>query len=176
MLISTWSFGQRGHAVAWPGLVANGSSLDAVERACEAIDADPQVDSVGFGGLPDASGRVSLDGCIMVSPSRCGSACFVRRHMHPVSIARRIMEHTSHIMLAGEGADAFAEQQGFLAADLLAASAQEAFAKWTRDHQPIDQGRAALDEPANDDPATSRGPDFPPWRLSRSERRCSASC
>ncbi len=141
LLVSTWSFGQRGHAAAWPALASGGSAIDAVERVCEVIDADPSIDSVGFGGLPDARGRVSLDGCIMLSPARCGSACYVRRFMHPVSIARRIMEKTSHIMLAGDGADAFADTQGFLPADLLAADAQDAWQKWMNDHQRPDQSR-----------------------------------
>ncbi len=141
LIVSTWSFGQRGHAAAWPALAAGGSSIDAVERVCAVIDEDPQVDSVGFGGLPDARGRVSLDGCIMLAPDRCGSACCVRRFMHPVSIARRIMEKTPHVMLAGDGAEAFADQQGFMPADLLSADAQDAWHKWMKDQAPVDQTR-----------------------------------
>ena len=141
MLISTWSFGQRGHAAAWPALASGGAAIDAVERVCEVIDADPSIDSVGFGGLPDVRGRVSLDGCIMLSPSRCGSACYVRRFMHPVSIARKIMERTPHVMLAGDGADAFADTQGFMPADLLSADAQDAWHKWMKDQAPVNQTR-----------------------------------
>jgi isoaspartyl peptidase/L-asparaginase-like protein (Ntn-hydrolase superfamily) len=141
MLISTWSFGQRGHAAAWPALSMGGSALDAVERVCAHVDADPAVDSVGFGGLPDARGHVTLDGCIMISPSRCGSVCCIRRHMHPVSIARRVMEKTDHIMLAGDGADAFAQNEGFLHADLLSADAQDAYHRWLKDHAPVNQTR-----------------------------------
>jgi len=141
LIISTWSFGQRGNDAAWPALAKGGTSLDAVEKVCQIVDADPEVDSVGFGGLPDAAGRVSLDGCIMLSPARCGSVCYVRRFMHPVSIARKVMEQTNHVMLAGDGADAFADAQGFLPADLLSADAQDAYFKWRRDHAPIDQTR-----------------------------------
>jgi N4-(beta-N-acetylglucosaminyl)-L-asparaginase len=134
LILSTWSFGKRGNDAAWPGLAAGGTSIDAVERVCQIVDADPQVDSVGFGGLPDAAGRVSLDGCIMLGPNRCGSVCFVRRYMHPVSIARKVMELTPHVMLAGEGAEAFAEQQGFMPADLLSADAQDAYRRWKTEH------------------------------------------
>jgi N4-(beta-N-acetylglucosaminyl)-L-asparaginase len=141
LIISTWSFGKRGNDAAWPILARGGSSIDAVEKACETVDADPQVDSVGFGGLPDASGHVSLDGCIMTAPDRCGSVCAIRRFMHPVSIARKVMEHTSHIMLAGDGADAFAQQQGFLPADLLSADAQDAYHQWLKDRKAVDQSR-----------------------------------
>ena len=117
------------------------SVLNAVEKVCATIDADPQVDSVGFGGLPDARGRVTLDGCIMLSPAQCGSVCCVRRFMHPVSIARRVMEHTPHVMLAGEGADTFADQEGFLPADLLSADAQDAHQSWLQNQEPVDQSR-----------------------------------
>lgn len=142
-LISTWSFAKRGNDAAWPGLLKGGSGLDAVEKVCTVIEADPTVDSVGFGGLPDSSGRVSLDGCIMLAPAlgKCGSAICLRRFMHPVSIARRIMEKTTHMMLAGEGAEIFADHEGFIPADLLSAEALDAFQKWRRDRQPIDQSR-----------------------------------
>src|SRR5436190_17610198 len=94
VLISTWSFAKRGHDAAWAALAAGGSSLDAVEKVCQVVEADHSVDSVGFGGLPDSSGHVSLDGCVMLAPAigKCGSALYIRRYMHPVSIARRIME------------------------------------------------------------------------------------
>jgi isoaspartyl peptidase/L-asparaginase-like protein (Ntn-hydrolase superfamily) len=141
VIISTWSFGKRGNDAAWRGLSRGGSALDAVEQACCAIEIDPDVDSVGFGGLPDASGHVTLDGCVMLSPARCGSVCAVRRFLHPVSIARRVMERTPHMMLAGDGADAFATQEGFTPADLLSADAQDAYRKWMRDHAPVDQSQ-----------------------------------
>jgi N4-(beta-N-acetylglucosaminyl)-L-asparaginase len=142
-IVSTWSFGQRGNDAAWPGLEAGGPALDAVEKVCTTIEADPDVDSVGFGGLPDANGRVSLDGCIMLGPApgMCGSVCAIRNHLHPVSIARRVMENTPHIMLAGDGADAFADREGFLPADLLAASAQDAYEQWRRAKSDVDQSQ-----------------------------------
>jgi N4-(beta-N-acetylglucosaminyl)-L-asparaginase len=152
LLISTWSFGQRGNDSAWPAFAAGGSALDAVERVCAHVDGDPAVDSVGFGGLPDARGRVSLDGCIMLSPARCGSVCCIRRFMHPVSIARRVMEKTAHVMLAGDGAEAFADSEGFMHADLLSADAQDAYHKWLKHHAPVnqsrDRGQAASANPA----------------------------
>lgn len=141
VILSTWSFGHRGNEAAWPALARGGFSIDAVEKVCEVVDADPEVDSVGFGGLPDAAGHVTLDGCIMLAPNRCGSVCAVRRFMHPVSIARRVMEKTNHIMLAGAGADVFAEHEGFMPADLLSAGAQDAYEKWKKDQGIVDQSR-----------------------------------
>ncbi len=127
LILSTWSFGRKANAAGWPVLATGGGALDAVEAACRAVERDPSVDSVGFGGLPDRSGRVSLDGCVMLSPSRCGSVCFIRRFMHPVSIARRVMEKSPHVMLAGEGAEAFALEQGFEVEELLSPQAGKAY-------------------------------------------------
>jgi isoaspartyl peptidase/L-asparaginase-like protein (Ntn-hydrolase superfamily) len=139
VIVATWSFGARGNASAWGALEAGGSALDAVERACATVDAAADVDSVGYGGLPDAAGRVSLDGCIMLSPARAGGACVLRRHLHPVSVARRVMERTPHLLLAGPDADAFADAEGFPEAELLAPEARAAWERWRVAPVPIDQ-------------------------------------
>lgn len=139
-IVSTWSFGLRANEEAWPH-VEGGRALDAVEAACAYADRAPDIDSVGFGGLPDASGRVSLDGCVMLSPARCGSVAGLRHHLHPVSIARRVMERTPHVMLVGPDADAFADTEGFARADLLSGDAQEAYRKWLREGGVVDQSR-----------------------------------
>lgn len=130
IVLSTWSFGAIANEAAWPVLDGGGNGIDAVEAACRAVELDPSVNTVGVGGLPDQSGRVSLDGCVMTSPARCGSVCCVRRHAHPVSIARRVMDETDHIMLAGEDADAFADSIGFDEAELLTDTGRERFASW----------------------------------------------
>lgn len=124
LVLSTWRFGLTANAAA---LACGGNALDAVEAGCCAVEADPSVDSVGVGGIPDASGRVSLDGCVMLSPARCGAVCCVREHLHVVSIARRVMEQTPHIMLAGDAADAFAREQGFESANLLTDKARQTY-------------------------------------------------
>ncbi|MBU4272079.1 MAG: N(4)-(beta-N-acetylglucosaminyl)-L-asparaginase [Planctomycetes bacterium] len=135
IILSTWSFGKKANAAGWPYLTgANQSSLDAVEQACRAIEADTEVRSVGCGGCPDRSGDVSLDASIMVSPSRCGSVCYVRRFPHPVSIARLVMDRLNLVMLAGEGADRFAARQGLTAANLLTKRAQTMWQNWVCRH------------------------------------------
>ena len=107
LILSTWKFGQRANVAAWPGLHGGGNSLDAVETACRAVEADPEVDSVSFGGLPDRDGNMTLDACIMRSPAECGAVCAVASYLHPVSIARRVMQRTEHVLLAGPGAESF---------------------------------------------------------------------
>ena len=140
LLASTWSFGLRANEAAWPHLVGKGA-LDAVEAACAYADSAPDIDSVGFGGLPDAEGRVSLDGCVMLGPGRCGSVAGLRTHLHTVSVARRVMERTPHVMLVGTDADRFATAQGLAEAELLSDEARATFEKWRRDGGTIDQSR-----------------------------------
>ncbi len=143
LLLSTWSFSGRGHRVAWPALAAGGPALDAVEAVCTEAENDPTVDSVGYGGLPDAEGNVALDGSIMLSPRACGGVCDLRRHRNPVAIARRVMEETPFVLLAGAGADAFADTQGFTARETLSDTAREHWERWKRHPVTIDQSKDA---------------------------------
>jgi N4-(beta-N-acetylglucosaminyl)-L-asparaginase len=138
ILLSTWSFGQRGNNAAWPGLRGGGGIVDAVERVCITVEDDPEVDSVGYGGLPDATGRMSLDGAIMLSPARRGSVCMMRRYRHPVSVARRVMDETTCVLLAGAGADAFARAHEFEEKRMLSPAAADKYAAWKRDPKPVD--------------------------------------
>lgn len=131
VIVSTWSFGMKANEVAWPMLHAGRDALDAIEAGCRAVESDPSVDSVGVGGLPDASGEVSLDACVMRSPSECGSVAYVRNYPNPVSIARRVMEKTVHVMLAGEGAESFAAREGFEKASLLTDAARAEWERWS---------------------------------------------
>jgi len=130
LIVSTWSFGQRANRAAWPILSAGGSSLDAVEAAARDAEADPENHTVGLGGYPDASGRVSVDACIMVAPSRRGAVAGVRHHLHPISIARKVMEHTSHALIVGADADEFGSRYGLPTQDLLTPAAHEAWTRW----------------------------------------------
>lgn len=114
----------------WGKLQQTGQALDAVEAGCNACEDDPENHTVGYSGYPDRSGRVSLDASIMQSPGRCGSVCFVRKYAHVASIARRVMEQTEHVMLAGDGAEAFAASQGFTERELLTPEAKAAWEKW----------------------------------------------
>jgi isoaspartyl peptidase/L-asparaginase-like protein (Ntn-hydrolase superfamily) len=134
IVLSTWSFGAIANAAAWPILFDGGSALDAVEAGCRAVEADPEVQSVGLGGRPDREGSVSLDASIMLSPSQCGSVCYVRRHVHAVTIAKLVMQRTQHVMLAGEGADQFAESQSMTPSELLSDKARAAWLDWCKQH------------------------------------------
>lgn len=142
VLVGTWSFSLAAIEAGWRRLADLPAStdgdahpdgdrlLDAIEAACRHADLDPEVDSVGFGGLPDASGRMSLDGAIMRSPLRFGGVCGLRRHLHPVTVARLVMDRTEHRLLCGEDADDFADAHGLETVELQAPEARAAFAAW----------------------------------------------
>lgn len=135
-MLATWSFSASGCTSAWSSLAGGGGSLDAVCTAARAAESDPTVDSVGYGGFPDATGRMSLDGCVMTAPNRCGSVCAVAHHLHVADLARMVMERTSHVMLAGDGADHFADALGIPRSQLLSAGARAAWRKWLAGEAP----------------------------------------
>ncbi|MEE9373074.1 MAG: N(4)-(beta-N-acetylglucosaminyl)-L-asparaginase [Saprospiraceae bacterium] len=129
-VISTWDFGERANVEAWKVISSGGSALNAVEQGVRLIEADPEEQTVGIGGFPDKEGHVTLDACIMDHDSNCGSVCFLRGFVHPISIARKVMEDTPHIMLVGEGAKKFALEKGFEEENLLTEKSKKAWEKW----------------------------------------------
>jgi N4-(beta-N-acetylglucosaminyl)-L-asparaginase len=157
VIISTWSFGRRSHDAVWPALLDGASSLDTVEKVCSVADDDPAIDSVGYGGRPDRDGRMTLDGCIMLSARQCGSVACVERHRHPVSIARQVMERTDHVMLVGRLADDFADACGMPPEPMLSPDAKAAFDARRR-------GAAGPQQAPIDNPAGALFPDEAPWR------------
>ncbi len=132
--LSTWKHGVVPNSIVYDALVAKGSALDAVEAGARYCEADTTCMSVGKGGIPDDLGIVTLDASIMDHEGNCGAVSFVKEFLHPISIARRVMEATPHIMLAGEGAERFAEEQGFKREDLLTTASHELYEKWS--HRP----------------------------------------
>lgn len=132
--LSTWDHGLAANDAAWPILTGGGSALDAVEAGVRIPEADPSVTSVGYGGRPDRYGRVTLDACIMDERGRCGSVAFLQNIMHPISVARQVMEKTPHVMLVGEGALDFAVENGFEQEDLLHPEAARAWEEWKREN------------------------------------------
>jgi N4-(beta-N-acetylglucosaminyl)-L-asparaginase len=130
LVVSTWPNVEANKA-AWAVLSRNGAALDAVEQGARVPEADPADTSVGYGGLPDRDGKVSLDACIMDEKGNCGSVAFVQGFMHPVSIARLVMEKTPHVMLVGKGAEDFALANGFKKENLLTPEAEKAWKEWT---------------------------------------------
>jgi len=134
-IISTWNHGLAANTAAWEKLGEGGSVLDAVEAGVRVSEADPEVTSVGFGGLPDSSGEVTLDACIMNPAGDAGAVACLKHILHPISVARLVMEETPHVMLVGEGALEFALDKGFQKTNLLTPEAKKAWEKWKKNQE-----------------------------------------
>lgn len=130
LVLSTWDAGLDANRTAWEVLKNGGRALDAVERGVMTTE-DSLNCCVGLGGNPDRDGFVTLDACIMDEQGNCGSVAFLERIKHPISVARRVMEKTPHVMLVGSGAQQFALAEGFsLESASLSDDAQRAYKQW----------------------------------------------
>lgn len=137
-VIATWNV-KSATKEAWNILINGGSALDAVEAGCRIEEANEKGQSVGKGGLPDRDGNVSLDACIMDSKGNCGAVVFLQNIIHAVSVARKVMEDTPHVILAGKGAEKFALSKGFKKENLLTKASKNAWEVWkqTSEYKPI---------------------------------------
>lgn len=130
VVISTWDSGIRANASAWKVLEQNGRALDAVEEAAKYAEIEKSC-CVGLAANPDRDGKVTLDASIMDENSNCGGVAFLEHIQHPVSVARRLMETTPHVFMAGTGAEQFAVENGFeRIPEKLSPEAELAWKKW----------------------------------------------
>ena len=132
MALSTWNHGLKANEEAMKLLLSQGNALDAVEAGVKISEADPTIQSVGLGGRPDKDGHVTLDACIMDSQGNAGSVAYLQDIKHPVSVARKVMELTDHVMLVGQGAKSFAITHGFKEENLLTEESRTAWLKWKK--------------------------------------------
>ncbi|MEM7037321.1 MAG: N(4)-(beta-N-acetylglucosaminyl)-L-asparaginase [Bacteroidota bacterium] len=135
IVISTWNHGLAANAGAWKVLENGGSALDAVEKGVMVTESDPESTSVGYGGRPDREGIVTLDACIMNQDGDCGAVAFLTDIENPIAVARKVMEDTPHVMLAGKGAYQFAREKGFPHKDLLTEDSKKAWQDWLKESQ-----------------------------------------
>ncbi|WP_405399405.1 isoaspartyl peptidase/L-asparaginase family protein [Maribacter sp. Asnod2-G09] len=136
--ICTWDFGNA-TAKAWEVLEKGGTALDAVHQGVMVEENDLNNSTVGNGGRPDRDGNVTLDACIMDKDGNCGAVLAMQNIANPISVARKVMEETPHVMLAGKGAEQFAYEQGFEKTDLLTEESKQAWEEWkkTSQYKPI---------------------------------------
>lgn len=132
LVISTWIHGMQANAGAWEVLLDGGNALDAVQKGVAITENDLNNRSVGLGGRPDRDGHVTLDACIMDHDSRCGSVAFLEDIIHPIDVARAIMDKTPHVMLVGEGAQKWALENGFskVTFDVPVPPVQKEYEEW----------------------------------------------
>src|SRR5215831_1604039 len=132
IVISTWDAGLEANKAAWKVLSGGGRALDAVEEGVKVTESSQNC-CVGLGANPDRDGFVTLDASIMDEFSNCGSVAFLERIKHPISVARRVMEKTPHVMLVGSGAQQFAIAEGFpLEEQKLSPDAQRSYDDWLK--------------------------------------------
>lgn len=136
--ICTWDFGNA-TAKAWEVLNDGGSALDAVHQGVMVEENDLNNNTVGIGGRPDRDGNVTLDACIMDKDGNCGAVLAMEHIANPISVARKVMEETAHVMLVGKGAEQFAYEKGFEKTNLLTEKSKQDWLEWkkTSQYKPI---------------------------------------
>jgi Asparaginase len=106
-------------------------TLDAVIAGVNIVELDPNDTSVGYGGLPNEDGIPELDSCVTHGPTRrCGAVGAIRGIKTPSKIAKLVMDHTTHVMIVGEGATRFAKAYGYQEEDLLTEKSRLAWLVW----------------------------------------------
>ncbi len=132
IVLATWDAGINANKAAWQVLSKGGAALDAVEKGVMVTENEINC-CVGLGANPDRDGYVTLDASIMDHQFNCGSVAFLERIKHPISVARKVMEKTPHVMLVGEGAQQFALSEGFsLESGELSKNAKNAYEEWLK--------------------------------------------
>lgn len=138
IVIATWDV-PNATKKTWQILEKGGNSLDAVEQGVMVEEADVTNQSVGKGGRPDRDGHVTLDACIMDKDGNCGAVVYLQNITHAVSVARKVMEDTPHVMLAGKGAEQFAYEKGYEKENLLTDKSKQEWIEWkkTAKYEPV---------------------------------------
>src|SRR5512133_4188166 len=104
-VILAGSHGAAGMAAAVEALRGGAPALDVVETSIRPVELDPTVRSVGVGGWPNLLGEVELDACIMDGNGlRSGAVGALVGYLHPISVARQVMERLPHVFRSGQGA------------------------------------------------------------------------
>lgn len=128
---STWNSGIAANVEAMRVFAGGGSALDAAEAGVKTAEANPEDTSVGYGGFPNRDGVVQLDAAICDGDNlEAGSVAGLEGIRHPISVARRVLDSTPHVLLVGAGAKQFALSHGFTEEDLLTPKARAAWKKW----------------------------------------------
>ncbi len=111
-----------------------GSAMDAVEATIRAVEANPDDTSVGLGGIPNMLGVPQMDASIMDGATmKTGAVAAVEGFLHAISIARRVLDVSPHVLLVGPGAELFAEAEGFERIVLLTERSRKAYEAFVND-------------------------------------------
>ena len=128
MIVVASANGKIGLPAAMEILKAGGAALDAVEAATRIVEANPDDHTVGYGGYPNLLGEVELDASIMDGRTlHAGAVGALKGFLHPITVARRVMDDLPHVLLVGEGAARFAREIGMREEELLTPAAEEVY-------------------------------------------------
>ena len=136
--VCTWRFTEA-NAKAGEALSENKPALEAAVAGVAVEEENIKNTTVGKGGAPDREGRVTLDACVMNPQGDCGAVVCVENITNVAALAKKVMEETPHVILAGKGAELFAYNQGFKKEQLLTKESKAAWKKWqeTSKYKPI---------------------------------------
>lgn len=145
--------------IAVEKMIAGYAPVDAAVAGVTVVEDDPLDDSVGLGGLPNEEGVVELDACVMDGPSGlAGAVGALQNIQNPAQVALKIMRHTDHVMLVGEGALRFAKSYGFPEVNLLTEPSRQKWLEWR-------ERRGTLDKWIHPDENTVGGKEwFTQWK------------
>jgi len=134
VFLATWKHGLPAVNRAAEVFHQGGSLLDSIEKGINIPEEDPEVTSVGYGGLPNAEGIVELDAGIMDGTRhRAGAVCGLRGVKTPISVARLVLEKTSHTTIGGIGLQEFARNMGYHPEQLLTPNSLKKWMEWKAD-------------------------------------------
>ncbi|XP_060554336.1 N(4)-(Beta-N-acetylglucosaminyl)-L-asparaginase-like [Ruditapes philippinarum] len=162
VVVNTWPF-TNATLAAWNTITStNKTAVDAVEAGCSECESQRCDGTVGWGGDPDENGETTLDAMIMDGITHdVGSVGAIRRIKSAISVARAVMERTTHTLLVGDQATAFAKQLGFKEEDLHSDESINLYKQWKQKNCQPNYWKNVLP-----DPKTSCGPykptPFPP--------------
>ena len=136
--ISTWKTTEANQK-AGQMLDKGKHALDAAVAGVAIEEENPKNTTVGYGGAPDRTGKVTLDACVMNHLGDCGSVVAVENIVNVARLAKDVMEKTPHVMLSGKGAEEFAISQGYKKTDLLTDKSKKEWEEWLKDqdYRPI---------------------------------------
>ena len=132
VFVSTWQdAGEPCVRKAWESYKKDRDLLTACEQGLVEVELDPRFRAIGFGGMPNADGEQELDAGLMDGRiMQAGAVCALRGIVPAISVARKVMEETQHVMLSGDQAQRFAESHGFERRSLHSPESLAEYEKW----------------------------------------------